>query len=428
MTAPAMTGDERRVIRKVALRLIPFLTLLYFVAFLDRVNVGFAALTMNRDLGLSDSAYGIGAGIFFIGYFFFEVPSNLLLKKFGARRWIARIMLTWGAISIAMAFVEGPASFWALRFALGVAEAGFFPGMVLYLTFWFPASVRAGMMGYFILANPLSSVFGAPASTAILNTHLWGLAGWQTMFIIEGIPAIILGVVVFFWLSDEPATARWLDPKERELLRLAIAREQRPDQGASLRDAFTSKRVWLFAIIYFGLNLGVYGFGFWAPQMIKSLGNLTNAQTGLVTMLPYACGAVAMLLWGRHSDRTGERVGHIVVASTLAAAGFLIGSNTDVLWIGIAAFSLGAMGIFGSLPVFWTLPTTLLTGTAAAAGIAMINSIGTLAGYAGPVLIGRLKEMTNDYSTGLMVLAAGMAMSAVLTLISGRASPSVQRG
>jgi ACS family tartrate transporter-like MFS transporter len=233
---------------------------------------------------------------------------------------------------------------------------------------------------------------------------------------------------VWFWLSDEPATAQWLNPSEREILEQAIAREERPGQPSSLREAFSNRRVWWFAIIYFGLNLGVYGFGFWAPQMIKALGNLSNAQTGPVTMLPYACGAVAMLLWGRHSDRTGERVGHIVAAATLGAVGFLIGSTTDVLWIGIGAFALGAMGFFGSLPVFWTLPTTLLTGTAAAAGIAMINSIGTLSGYAGPVLIGKLKEMTNDYSAGLMVLAGGMAMSAALTLLSARASPKGLRG
>lgn len=411
---------ERAVIAKAALRLIPFICLLYFVAFLDRVNVGFAALTMNQDIGLSASAYGLGAGIFFLGYFIFEVPSNLLLKRFGARRWIARIMVTWGLVCLAMAFVTGPVSFWILRFLLGVAEAGFFPGMILYLTFWFPNSVRGAMIGYFLLANPLSSVIGAPLSTALLGTQLWGLAGWQTMFIIESLPAIALGVAVLFWLSDSPAKAQWLNEDERRTLETAIAREQRPDQHAALRDAFASPQVWLFGLIYFGLNLGVYGFGFWAPQMIKSLGNFSNAQTGLVTILPYACGAVAMFLWGRHSDRTRERVWHIALPALLGATGFLIGSNTDNLWLAIASFSVGAIGIFGALPVFWTLPTAMLTGAAAAGGIALINSIGTLSGYLGPVVIGKLKEATSGYSAGLAVLAVSMAFSSVLSLIVGR--------
>lgn len=412
--------QEQAVIRKVALRLIPFLCLLYFVAFLDRVNVGFAALTMNADIGLSASAFGTGAGIFFLGYFLFEVPSNLLLKRFGARRWIARIMVTWGVVSMSMALIEGPVSFWILRFLLGVAEAGFFPGIILYLTYWFPGRVRGAMVGYFILANPLTSVIGAPLCTALLDTRLFGLAGWQTMFIITGLPAVILGIFVFYKLCDLPAHARWLNDAERGILEDAIARDQAAHQHASLRDAFHSPRVWMLALLYFGLNLGVYGFGFWAPQMIKTLGDFTNQQTGLIATLPYACGALALFVWGRHSDRMQERVWHLVLPAALATCGFLIGASTDNVPLSIAAFTVGAIGIFASLPVFWTLPTAMLTGTAAAGGIALINSIGTLSGYLGPVVIGRLKESTQGYSAGLVVIAAAMASSAVLTLVFAR--------
>jgi ACS family tartrate transporter-like MFS transporter len=416
----ARSPQEQAVVRKVALRLIPFLCLLYFVAFLDRVNVGFAALTMNTDIGLSASAYGVGAGIFFLGYFLFEVPSNLLLKRFGARRWIARIMVTWGLVSMSMALVEGPTSFWVLRFLLGVAEAGFFPGVILYLTFWFPGRVRGAMVGYFLLANPLTSVIGAPLCTALLDTRLFGLAGWQTMFIVTGLPAVILGVVVFYKLCDSPAQARWLTDEERRILEVAIARDQGVRQHTSLRDAFGSSRVWLLALLYFGLNLGVYGFGFWAPQMIKTLGDFTNRQTGLIAILPYACGALAMFVWGRRSDRMQERVWHLALPAALAASGFLIGASTGNVPLSIAAFTVGAIGIFASLPVFWTLPTAMLTGTAAAAGIALINSVGTLSGYLGPVIIGRLREATQSYSAGLAVIAAAMACSAVLALVFAR--------
>jgi MFS transporter, ACS family, tartrate transporter len=420
MSVDQPSPAERAVIKKAALRLLPFLCLLYFVAFLDRVNVGFAALTMNQDLGLSASAYGFGAGIFFLGYVLFEVPSNLMLKRFGARRWIARIMVSWGLVSVAMAFVTGPVSFWILRFLLGVAEAGFFPGMILYLTYWFPNSVRGAMVGYFVLANPLTSVVGAPLSTWLLGTSLFGLSGWQTMFVVEGLPAILLGIAVLFRLADSPATAKWLEPREREVLTAAVAREQRVTPNVSLRDGLANPRVWLFGLIYFGLNLGVYGFGFWAPQMIKTLGEFTNAQTGLITTIPYACGALAMFLWGRHSDRSGERTWHLTLPALLGAAGFLAGSSTGNVHLAIAAYTLGATGIFAALPVFWTLPSAMLSGAAAAGGIALVNSIGTLSGYLGPVVIGKLNESTGTYSAGLFVLSMSMAMAALLNLTVGR--------
>jgi len=414
--AGAFSEPERAVVHKVAVRLVPFLCLLYFVAFLDRVNVSFAALTMRQDLGLSSAAFGLGAGIFFIGYFLFEVPSNLLLERFGARRWLARIMLTWGLISIGTAFVRGPASFYTLRLLLGVAEAGFFPGVVLYLTRWFPAPARAVMLGWFILANPLTSVIGAPISTALLQTQIAGLAGWQTMFILEGLPAVILGMLVPFWLSDSPAEARWLGAAERETLQVALDRDVPIGVARGLRTALASPRVWLYAAIYFGLNLGVYGFGFWAPQMLKTLGGFTLTQTGLVTVVPYACAAIALVLWSRHSDRSRERVRHVVVPALVGAVAFAIGAVTDGRALAIACFTLGAMGIYAGLPVFWTLPASRLAGTAAAGGIALINSIGTLSGFVGPVLIGALEQATGGFRAGLIAVAASLAAAGVLSL------------
>jgi ACS family tartrate transporter-like MFS transporter len=406
------------VLRKVALRLIPFLGLLYFVSFLDRVNVGFAALTMNADLGLSASAFGLGAGIFFIGYFLFEIPSNLILQRVGARRWIARIMLTWGVISMGMAFVTGPASFLTMRFLLGVAEAGFFPGIILYLTYWFPASARGRIIGAFMIAIPLSNVVGAPLSTMLLDVMLFGLSGWQTMFLVEGLPAVLLGVVVAVWLPDGPADARWLTPEEKQTLQRLIDAEQPARGVARLRDAVTSGHVWLFAAIYFGLVTGLYGLGFWAPQIVRALGTLSNREVGLLTAIPYLVAAVVMVFWGRHSDARGERVWHVAVAALLGAGGFLVSAYVDDPVVSLAALTAGAVGIYSAVPVFWTMPTAMLSGTAAAAGIALINSIGNLAGYVAPFAVGRLRDATGSYSAGLLVLATGMLLAAVLTVLA----------
>lgn len=340
--------------------MLPFLCLIYFIAYLDRVNVGFAALTMNQDLGLSATAYGLGADIFFVGYFLFEVPSNFMLKRVGARLWIARIMVTWGLISVAMAFVTGPTSFLVLRFLLGVAEAGFFPGMILYLTFWFPNSVRAAILGVFIIANPASTIIGAPLSTSLLGTSLLGLAGWQTMFIVEGLPAVLLGVAVLVVLCDGPANARWLSERERRVLQNAISRDERLNVHSSWRAGLLSADVWRFAALYAALMMGVYGFGFWAPQIIKSLGGLTNPEVGLVLVIPYAGATLAMYLWARHSDRTGERMWHLALPAFAGTAGFLYGGFADNVYLSVVAFTLGAVGIYATLPVFWSLPTALL--------------------------------------------------------------------
>jgi MFS transporter, ACS family, tartrate transporter len=404
----------------VAWRLMPFLVFVYFIAYLDRVNVGFAALTMNRDLGLTATQFGVGAGIFFISYFLFEVPSNFALKRFGARIWIARIMVTWGIISVAMAFVTGPKSFYALRFLLGVAEAGFFPGMVFYLTYWFPNSVRAAILGIFIIANPASTVIGAPLSTALLETSLFGLTGWQTMFILEGIPAVLLGFVTLYVLCDSPAQAKWLSPDERGVLARAIARDEARSVHRSWREGLMSTDVWRFTLLYAALMMGVYGFGFWAPQIIKSFGTLDNQQVGLALIIPYAFATVAMYLWGRHSDRKGERTWHLVIPLVLATIGFLYGSFADNVYVAIIGFTLGAVGLYSSLPLFWTLPTALLTGSAAAGGIALINSVGNLSGYFGPSVMGWLKDRTQGYTAGLILIAASMAFAAILGYLFSR--------
>ena len=408
---------------KVSWRLIPFMVLLYFVAFLDRVNVGFAALTMNKDLGLTATVFGNGAGIFFIGYFIFEVPSNVALEKFGARMWIARIMITWGIISGLMALTTGPISFYTLRFLLGIAEAGFFPGMILYLTYWFPSAYRAKIVGCFLLAIPISSIIGAPISTALLGTSILGLKGWQSLFILEALPALVLGVVVLFFMTDKPEKAHWLTPAERDWLSRVLQAERKTRESVhhyTLGQALMNPRVVLFGLMYFGIVIGLYGFSFWLPQIIKGFGGLSNWQVGLITMIPSAFAAAAMYLCGRHSDKTGERVWHvflpaIIGGTSLAISGFLTGTPA----LALVALTIGAMGIYAALPTFWTLPTAMLSGTAAAGGIALINSIGNLGGYFGPSFMGYLKDWTKSHTYGLIGLGACMAMSGFLALAMG---------
>ncbi|HEY8573188.1 MFS transporter [Phenylobacterium sp.] len=420
----AAAPTEAAVLRKAALRLVPFLGLLYFTAYLDRVNVGYAALTMNADIGLSAAAYGLGAGIFFIGYFLFEVPSNLILEKVGARVWIARIMVTWGLLSAGMAFVDGPTAFYVLRFLLGVAEAGFFPGMILYLTYWFPWAQRAKIVAAFMMAIPISSVIGAPLSTALLDTSLFGLKGWQTMFILEGVPAAVLGVVVFFVLADRPAAAKWLTPAEKQVLQTAVDRDQQaaPHHLSGLGAALAQPKVWGLAIVYFGAIMGNYGLGFWLPQIVKGFGGLTNVQTGLLSALPYLISAVAMFLWSRHSDRTGERLWHFAGPAVLGAAAFVVAAQTTDPVAQFSALALATICINCALPMFWSFPTQFLRAAAAAGGIAFINSIGNLAGYVGPSAMGFAKEATGFYGGGLLVLAGSLALAAVLAVVIGRRS------
>lgn len=419
---PAFSVSERAVLAKAARRLIPLMGLLYVVSFLDRVNVSYAALTMNADIGLSASAFGLGAGIFFIGYFLFEVPSNLILHRVGARIWIARILVSWGLVAMGMAAVQGPTTFLIGRFLLGVAEAGFFPGMILYLTYWFPGSERGRIIGSFMLAVPIASAIGGPLSTTLLGVSVFGLEGWQTMFVLEGLPAVVLGFVVLRMLPDRPASAPWLGESEKRCLEALVSRDE--PAPARLVDGLLSGRVWMFAAVYSGLVLGLYGFGFWAPQIIKSLGDLTNFQVGLISAIPYVLAAIAMVGWGRHSDRTGERMWHVCIPACLGAAGFLASAFVTDPYLSLIALSLGAVGIYAATPVFWTLPTATLSGTAAASGIALINSIGNLGGYLGPYAVGWLKDWTGGYAAGLLVLASAMLAAGLLVLLSPPLRPA----
>ncbi|HKR37413.1 MAG TPA: MFS transporter, partial [Steroidobacteraceae bacterium] len=406
-----------RALRKAAWRLIPFMGLLYFVAFLDRVNIGFAALTMNADLGLTPHMFGFASGIFFIGYVLFEVPSNIVMERVGARLWIARIMLTWGLLSAGTAFVSSPNQLYVLRFLLGVAEAGFFPGMILYLTYWFPAAWRARILSAFMIALPVSSAIGNPVSSALLSLQAYGLHGWQWMFLLEGVPAVLCGVAVLVFLRDGPNKAAWLTSEEREWLRGELARERSTLKAQSSLAALSEPRVWLLGLVYFGMVTSLYGLGFWLPQIVKGFGNLSNLEVGFVSAIPYAVGALTMYLWGRHSDRTGERTWHIALPAFVGAVGLVLSayvSGTPLL--ALAALCVTAMGCYAALPVYWTLPTSMLAAGAAAAGIALANSIGNIGGFLGPTLVGYITEATGSYAAGLFALAAFIAGSGVLVL------------
>lgn len=420
MTQLANNNIGTLALRKVAGRLIPFLGFLYFFAFLDRVNVGFAALTMNAELGISAAAFGIGSGIFFIGYILCEVPSNVMLERFGARIWIARIMISWGVLSAAMAFVQGPKSFYAVRFLLGIAEAGFFPGIIFYLTCWFPSQHRARIIALFMIALPLSSVIGAPISTALLGIEAAGLQGWQWMFLLEAIPTIILGVAVLAVLPDRPSDAKWLSDDEKRWLQSELAREHAGSSGhdhaSSLREALTLPRVWRNGLVYFCILVGLYGFSFWLPQIIASLGHMTNVQIGLVTMIPYSLACVGLVFWGRHSDATDERSLHVALPMLLGAAALTVSGWTSAPIVAFAALCLAAVGIYSGLPSFWALASRGLQGAAAAGAIALINSLGNFGGFLGPAAIGLAKTYTNSYAASLLLIAVFLAVGAALVI------------
>jgi ACS family tartrate transporter-like MFS transporter len=414
-----MTSEiEKQTIRSVSWRIIPFIMLLYFIAYLDRVNIGFAALTMNKELGFTASVMGFGAGIFFWGYFLFEVPSNLILHKVGARIWIARVMVTWGIISAAMAFVDNEMAFYVLRFLLGASEAGFFPGIILYLSYWFPARHRASVTAFFMAAAPISTALGSPISAAILQINgVADLAGWQWLFILESIPAVVLGVVVFFYMTDRPEQAKWLKDEQRVWLvheMNAEAQHKSNAQDHSFIQGLADPRVLALALIYFGTSAGLYTLGIWAPQIIKQLG-VSSMTVGLLNAIPPTVTVIAMVLWSRHSDRTGERTWHVIIACLVAAVGLVIAGNSEGMVALIAALTLVNIGISCAKPPLWTMPTAFLSGTAAASGIAAINSIGNLGGFAGPAMIGWLKDTTGSYAAGLYFVAGLLLISAVLT-------------
>lgn len=411
---------EKRTLKKITWRIVPFIMILYLIAYIDRVNIGFAALTMKEDLGFTASVLGFGAGIFFLGYFLFEVPSNVILHKVGARIWIARVMLTWGLIAGGMAFFDSTTSFYVMRFLLGVAEAGFFPGIILYLSYWFPARHRAGVIAMFMAAAPIAVAIGSPISAALLQMDgIWGFAGWQWMFVIEAIPAVILGIVVFFYMTDRPEKAKWLKEDERNWLVKTMQDEdvgKNSNQHHSILRGLLNPRVLALALVYFGTSAGLYTLSIWAPQIIKDLG-VSSMTVGLVNAIPPIISVVAMVLWSRHSDRTGERTWHVAIACMLAAVGLVIAAGTHNMVGLIAALTIINVGISCSKPPLWSMPTLFLSGTAAATGIATINSIGNLGGFAGPVMIGWIKDQTGSYAGGLYFVAGLLVLSTVLTLI-----------
>lgn len=420
MTAPAQSGFEAALVSKLTRRLVPFLFLLYIVAYLDRINVGFAALQMQGQLHLSDEVYGLGAGLFFAGYFVFQLPSNLLLERVGARRWLAALMVVWGAVSTSMIFVRTPHSFYALRFLLGVAEAGFFPGVILYLKNWFPADARARTVAWFMTAAPLSGVVGGPISGALLGLHHAGLAGWQWMFIMEGIPAMLLGGLAACYLTDRPAAATWLSDEQRDWLLATLRQESQQTAAVSRTNvwaAFTHPGIWLLVLVYFGLDTVSYGISLWLPNLIRSLSGVSDFVIGLLSTIPYIAAAISMVLVGMHSDRSGERRWHTALPAFVGASGLLLAAQSTSVVPMIAGITVAVLGVFSMLGPFWTMPTSLLTGSAAAAAIALINSVGNLGGFFGPYILGLVRTHTGSFKNGLLVVGATLAVGGAIALL-----------
>ena len=422
-----MQNLEARTIGKVSRRLIPFLIICYFVAYLDRVNVGFAALTMNKALGLTATMFGFGSGVFFLTYFIFEVPSNLFLDRFGARKWIARIMISWGILSGLMAAIPAIAratglgdetTFYVIRSLLGVAEAGFFPGIILYFTYWFPSRHHARIVSGFLVGLPVAVAIGAPISTALLGLDgLFGLKGWQVMYLAEAIPTLFIGVLTYFVLTDRPEQAKFLNEEERKWLVDTIARERRATEAVrrySLWEALYNPKVLLLALNYFGIVTASLGMLIFIPQIIKSLGIASNMTVGWLTMIPYICGAVAMVTWGRISDRMNERRWNLFVGCLFSFVGLLIAAMTMGTWWSLVGMSIAAMGFYGSKGPFFAMPPMFLSGPALAAGIAWINSIGNLGGFFGPWYVGAMKDLTGSFAGGLYGLALlGLAAAVI---------------
>jgi D-galactonate transporter len=418
--AQSISQIEASAYSKVNWRLMPYLFVCYIFCFLDRVNVGFAKLQMQQQLGFSDTVYGLAAGIFFIGYFIFEVPSNLLLEKVGPRRWIGRIMITWGLVSALTMFANSANTFYICRFVLGVMEAGFFPGIILYFTYWYPAKRRAHTTALFLTAIPVSGVIGGPVSGWILETFSGShaLAGWQWLFLLEGIPSLLLGIVTLWYLDDGIDAAKWLTQEEKQVLKDHIAAEKQEKSRHSLRDGLLDWRVWLFGFVYFCFVVGLYGISFWLPQMIKSTGVQNALYIGLLTAIPNAVAIIGMLYIGRSSDKTLERRWHTLICAIVAGLGLgfsaAFGSTT---MIAVVAVTVGLVGIMACLSIFWSVPTALLAGTAAAGGIALINSMGNLSGFVAPYMLGYIKDMTKSLSLGLYGLAAFVIIGGILVML-----------
>ncbi|MDQ0851766.1 MFS family permease [Arthrobacter sp. B3I9] len=419
---------RKLVVRKVSRRLLPFLGLLYLINYLDRTNLAFAAPHgMNEALGLTATTFGLASGLFFIGYLILEVPSNLALHKFGARRWMARIMVSWGIIATLMTFVPNAETLYVLRFLLGVAEAGFFPGIIFYMTFWFPKQQRAKALALFILAVPLSSAVGSPLSSMLITAGhqvFFGLDGWRFMFLVEGIPAIVFGVICWFYLTDRPAKATWLNPNEREWLQREIdseAEDTASRHHLSIKDALTKGRVWALAFVYFGIVYGLYAISFFLPTIVAGFKkefntDFTVLQQGFIVAIPFAFGCLSMYFWAMHGDKTGERIWHVAAPTAIGGIAIPIALYLNSPLAAMAAITVCTMGICAALPTFWPLPSLFLTGASAAAGIALINSFGNLSGFIGPLVTGKLAEVTGSQQAGMWVVGAVMVLAAVVVV------------
>jgi len=414
---------EQSAMRKVYVRLLPFAVLTYFFCYVDRINIGFASLTMNKDIGLDPATYGMAAGVFFWGYFLFEVPSNIIMEKVGARLWIARIMVTWGLLSGATALCTGPWSFLTVRFLLGLAEAGFFPGIVLFFTYWFPDHHRARIMAGFTVALPLAVALGAPMSTALLSLDgLLGLHGWQWLYILEAIPTVLLGVATLFFLTDRPEEARFLSPEERAWITATLAAERRQIEThstVSLLQSFWNPKVLLLSLNYLGIVTASLGMLIFLPQIVKQLG-VSNMQVGWISMIPYLCGALAMIVCGWVSDRLAERRWTLFATSVLSALGLVVAAMGVGTWWAIVGMSVAAAGFYGSKGPFWSMPGMFLTGAAAASGIAWINSLGNLGGFFGPSIVGWVRQETGSFAGGLYTLAGFAGMAALVAALGLR--------
>lgn len=417
-TGGTTIDEAAKAYSKVAWRLLPFLFLCYVFAYLDRVNVGFAKLQMMSDLGLSEAVYGMGAGVFFAGYLMFEVPSNIVMLKVGARKWITRIMVTWGLISAGMMFVSTPASFYALRFLLGVAEAGFFPAILLYLTYWFPASRRGKVTALFMTGIPMSGVIGGPLSGLIMSKMegAGGYHAWQWVFVLEAIPTLILGAMAWFYLDDKVSDAKWLGEREKSLIEHELAQDKQGSQLHSLRDGLVNPRVWLLSSIYLFYTMGLYGISFWLPTIIKASGVQSSFDIGMLTSIPYAAATVTMILVGRSSDQRRERRWHLALAGVAGAVGLAwSAAYADNTAIAMLALTLATMGIITTISQFWLLPPAVLTGAAAAAGIALANSVGSVSGMIAPYMLGVVKTMTNSTNAGVIAIAVCLLIGCALT-------------
>jgi MFS transporter, ACS family, tartrate transporter len=424
-----MTQDSQ-LYNKITWRLMPLLFICYIIAYIDRINVGFAKLQLQGVLGVDDrvfgAVYGLGAGLFFIGYFLFEIPSNLILQKVGARIWIARIMIVWGIVSTLMMFIHSVTGFYIVRFFLGVAEAGFYPGVILYMTYWFPDKERAHTVALFATGTVIAGIVGSPLSGAILELHgAGGLEGWQWLFLLEGIPAVLMGIIVIFLLPNGPAKAKWLSNEEKDFVQKRIEEDVRMSEGKAhlrLRDAFTSGRIWLLCFIYFLLTVGIYGYEMWLPSIIKEFSGFSYSIVGLINGIPYLVAVIVMLIIGYNSDKTGERRWHVAAPAFAAAIGFALSAYLNNPYIGMIALMVALVGLKSAMGPFWALSTTFLSGTAAAGGIALINSVGNLGGFAGPYLVGIINDRTGSIRISLWILGGALLLMGLLVLTIKRSS------